>query len=329
MKDLASSNAVEHVSFALSRGTFHALAGGDDRHALAGSDDRHALAGSGERAASDALAGSGERAASDALAGNERPLLYLHGFPDHPPTASAFFAELANRGHRVLAPWLRGYAPSVTRGPFDLGTLIDDVLAIVDEHWSPGARFDLVGHDWGAVIGYALCCAAPERLRRVVTVAVPHPLTLLRQLRMPAQLSASWYMALFQLPGSERLAAARDFRLIDRLGRRWSPGFQLAREERDELHACLANSRLASLGYYREILRAPRAGVRRFRAPIATPLLALHGANDGCILPPTIDDRRRFTGPYEREVLPGLGHFLHLEAPSTVARRVSAWLGYD
>jgi len=51
-----------------------------------------------------------------------RPLLFLHGFPDHPPTAVPFLEHLAET-HRVVAPWLRGYAPSPIVGPYDLDTL--------------------------------------------------------------------------------------------------------------------------------------------------------------------------------------------------------------
>src|SRR5205809_6184820 len=47
---------------------------------------------------------------------NARPLLFLHGFPDHPPTAVPFLEHLAET-HRVVAPWLRGYAPSPIVGP--------------------------------------------------------------------------------------------------------------------------------------------------------------------------------------------------------------------
>jgi pimeloyl-ACP methyl ester carboxylesterase len=61
----------------------------------------------------------------------------LHGFPDHPPTATPFLAELGRRGRHVVAPWLRGYAPSPTAGPFDLAALTGDVLALIDR-WSPG-----------------------------------------------------------------------------------------------------------------------------------------------------------------------------------------------
>src|SRR5207247_7288273 len=50
---------------------------------------------------------------------NARPLLFLHGFPDHPPTAVPFLEHLAET-HRVVAPWLRGYAPSPIVGPYDL-----------------------------------------------------------------------------------------------------------------------------------------------------------------------------------------------------------------
>ncbi len=62
---------------------------------------------------------------------NARPLLFLHGFPDHPPTAVPFLEHLAET-QRVVAPWLRGYAPSPIVGPYDLDTLAADALALID-----------------------------------------------------------------------------------------------------------------------------------------------------------------------------------------------------
>jgi len=276
---------IAHRTFALPAGTFHALELGD-------------------------------RAA--------RPLVFLHGFPDHPPTAETFLGLLA-RSHRVIAPWLRGYAPSPLAGPYDLPTLAADVIALID---AIGGPVDLVGHDWGAVIGYAVCAAAPARVRRMVTLAIPHPITFLRSFASPGQLRRSWYMGLFQLPGAERMVARDDFALVDRLWRAWSPGFHLEHERRRELHACLAASMPAPLGYYRAILRPWLGFPRRVRAiarRIHTPILQLHGGRDGCVAPPAGDDPRWFA---ERvlEVVPDLGHFLHLESAAPIAARVTTWL---
>ncbi len=254
-----------------------------------------------------------------------RPLLFLHGFPDHPPTAESFLTELASRGHRVLAPWLRGYAPSPTPATFAFADLVDDVIAMIDR-WSPDEPVDLVGHDWGAVLTYAVCSRAPQKISRAVTLAVPHPLTFLRRLRSPAQLRASWYMGLFQAPGAEYFASARDFRLIDRLWGRWSPSFQLSAVQRAELHDMLRASMPAPIHYYRAAARVGREALRELAEPITTPLLYLHGADDGCILPAPIDDRRRFAGEYGRDVIAGAGHFLHLEHPADIAGRISTWL---
>jgi pimeloyl-ACP methyl ester carboxylesterase len=232
-----------------------------------------------------------------------RPLLWLHGFPDHPPTAESFLSILA-RHRYVVAPWLRGYAPSVTTGPYDLETLALDALAM---------------------IAYAVCAMAPDRVRRAVTLAVPHPLTFVRALATPRQLARSWYMGLFQLPYAERLVRARDFALIDTLWRRWSPRYQLPADRRRDLHACLAASLPGPLGYYRALVSAPWQLRRLAGPPLATPILQLHGAEDGCVAPPTTRDAKRF-GKRELTIVSGAGHFLHLEQPASVAGRVMTWL---
>jgi len=276
----------ERVTFDLPYGTFHALRGGDP---------------------------------------DGRPTLVLHGFPDHPPTAMPFLAELARQGRYVLAPWLRGYAPSSTAGPFDLASLTGDVLALIDR-WTPGRTVDLIGHDWGGALTYHTSVTAPERIERAVTLAIPHPLTFLTRSRL-AQLRRSWYMGLFQLPGSGVIATARDLAFIDRLWRQWSPGLSLDPALRAKLHEDLRASMPAPLKYYREMLRPGMLGAaRRLSQPITVPLLQLYGADDGCFLPPP-DDRHRFTAEYAREVVPGVGHFLHIEAPEAIAERITAWAG--
>lgn len=276
---------MERTTFELPRGTFHALVAG----------------------------------ARDA-----RPLIFLHGFPDHPPTAIPFLDELA-RTHRVIAPWLRGYAPSPTTGPFDLATLARDVLHLIDR---TGAPVDLVGHDWGAAITYDVCAHWPAKVRRAVTMALPHLRTFFRAQRRPAQRRASLYTALFQIPGAGHVVRANDFAVIDRLWSNWSPGFALDDARRAELHACLSDSWPSPLGYYRSWIWQGGAAKRYRRAlrRVSVPLLQLHGADDGCVLVSDDDDDGDLFDQRVRVVIPKVGHFMHVEAPALIGARVAAWL---
>jgi pimeloyl-ACP methyl ester carboxylesterase len=134
-------------------------------------------------------------------------------------------------------------------------------------------------------------------------------------------------MGLVQLPGAG-VAARASLSLIDRLWRLWSPSFRLDPHRADALRACLAESLPAPLAYYRAMLRPLRTAPTRLREasrPIVTPLLQLHGAEDGCVLPPNSDDARLFR-ERELDVRPGLGHFLAHEDPVGIAARVLAWL---
>lgn len=259
-----------------------------------------------------------------------RPLvLLLHGFPDHPPSFVALAQHLEGAGYRCVAPYLRGYAPSTRRGPGSLARLRDDALALL-ERLSPARPAVLIGHDWGALITYAVCAAAPARLHRAVAMSVPVPVAFLRQLATSRQLARSWYMLLFQLRAAEALVARDGFAFVDWLWRRWSPALHLEGPARAELHACLAASWPAPLAPYRALL-APRGLLARAqelaRWRIEVPLLQLHGERDGCIAPVSLAEQRgTLVGPAEQRILPGCGHFLQLEAPQAVARAILDWL---
>lgn len=252
--------------------------------------------------------------------------LMLHGFPDVPRSWAPLMAALAGAGFRAVAPWMRGYAPSTLDGPYTIERIGRDAVEMA-EALSPGRPVAIVGHDWGAIATYEATTRAPERFTRAVTMAVPHLAAFSQNLlRHPAQLARSSYIAFFQIP---RVSDAVAVRLVEPLWRRWSPRLDAPRAHVDEIRDTIARSLPAPLGYYRALARPLPDALRRARRPgrVRVPLLHLQGADDGCIGPELArGEERFFAAEFRFEVVPGVGHFLHVEEPETIARRVIAWL---
>jgi pimeloyl-ACP methyl ester carboxylesterase len=259
------------------------------------------------------------------------PLVILqHGFPDYPKTFSPLAERLCDAGYRAVSPFLRGYVPSTTSGPFDDTRMGSDLVELAAA-LSPNRPAVLVGHDWGAVATYAAVRLRPNAFRKAVTLAVPHVSAFMRNLWSdPAQQRRSAYMAFFMLPFvPERSLARHDFAFVDALWQRWSPGYVPPAHYMHELKSCLRASMPAPLGQYRALassLRQKQSGPLR-SAAIDVPLLHLHGENDGCIAPASSrGEERYFNAGFRREVLPG-GHFLHLQAPDRVASSILDFIG--
>jgi pimeloyl-ACP methyl ester carboxylesterase len=248
------------------------------------------------------------------VADGEGPLALLaHGFPDGPSTFRHQVEPLLERGYRVVRPWMRGYFPSALAEDhrYDIAALGDDLLALGDR-FSPEKPFVLVGHDWGALAGYAAAAKAPERISKLCTVAVPHPRVLGPRFLWPRQLRKSWYMGFFQLRGiAERQVRKNDFRFIDELWRAWSPGYhahsldEVKRGFRDPAHLT------AVLSYYRAIFSSRNVVVRR---RTRVPSLYVHGLDDGCVGVELCDGvEPAYASGVRVERISGAGHFVHLE----------------
>jgi len=267
--------------------------------------------------------------------GSGPKVLLLHGFPDIATTWSHQMDALAQAGYCAVAPYLRGYPPSSvpSSGFFDKATLVQD-LAVLIEVLGGGEPLHFVGQDWGAIIGYALCAARPELIRKAVLMAVPHPEVVAQHLLEPKHIQRSFHWWFFQQPHfPEAALRANDMAFIDFLWRDWcAPGHQ------DTAHiahvkACLQQPGAleAALGYYRAMFDPQRAdpALAALRAdmarPIAVPTLALCGAQDLRAELMT-DQARYFSGRYEYQEVAGVGHFLHREQPLAVNRLVLDWL---
>ncbi len=103
--------------------------------------------------------------------------LMLHGFPDTAHTWDDVRPRIAAKGYRAVSPFMRGYHPSgVPAEDADQETLARDPLALIE---ALGAdRAVLIGHDWASAATYGAAALGPERVTKLITIAIPHPATL-------------------------------------------------------------------------------------------------------------------------------------------------------
>lgn len=263
-------------------------------------------------------------------AGSGPLVLLLHGFPDTADTWSALLPRLAAAGYRAVAPFLRGYDPTTIPpdGDYSVETLAQDALALATALGEE--RFILVGHDWGASIAYTAANLAPERVRKLVTIAIPHA----RVIRpTPALFRRAPHFLLFQFGRlSEWIASRNDYAYIDHLYAYWAPNWQPPPAEVERVKQGLRKpGRLrAALGYYRALFADARNPARQelYRRRTSVPTLAFAGRSDGA-LDIALYDRtpEAFTGLYEVVLYDRAGHFLHREEPERFTTKLLEFLG--
>ena len=132
-----------------------------------------------------------------------QPVFLLHGFPEFWRGWRKQIEPLAQAGYRVIVPDQRGYNLSdKPKGikAYSIDKLADDILGLMDA--LEYEKVNLIGHDWGAVVAWALAIWHPERLHKLGILNVPHPAVMLNFLRRgdPEQLRRSWYVFAFQIP---------------------------------------------------------------------------------------------------------------------------------
>ncbi len=235
-------------------------------------------------------------------------VLLLHGFPDTAHTWDHLRPWLAKRGYRAVSPFMRGYTPTaIPSQDTDGEMLAQDTLALIAALGETEAT--VIGHDWGALAAYGAAALGPTQVKKLITVAIPHPATI-----KPTP-STAWrarhFMA-YKLPGAASRFAANDFAALPAIYKRWSPAWSPAAAEFAEVRACFADraSLDAAFGYYRTLsFLTPK----HLKNPITVPTVAIAGFDDP-LLPIQHYDKgaRHFTNGYTVEGMPG-GHFLHRE----------------
>ena len=263
------------------------------------------------------------------------PAILLHGFPYDPRSFDAAAAALAGRGLRVLVPYLRGFGPTRLRAPAAMrsgqqAAVARDLADFMDALAIPRAA--LVGYDWG---GRAACIAAalwPERVRCLVTGAgyAIQDIAAAVAPQAPETEHRLWYQYYFHTERG-RAGLEQNRRALCRyIWQIWSPDWEFddatyensaVSFDNPDFVAVTIQSYRHRFGYAAGDPALEPIEQRLAAQPtIAVPTIVLHGASSG-IQPPEGSEAhaRLFAGPYQRHVLPKIGHNLPQEAPRVVA----------
>ena len=130
------------------------------------------------------------------------PVVLLHGFPEFWRGWIRQIPALVEAGCRVIVPDQRGYnlsdKPTGVKN-YRVDILVEDIIGLIDA--LAYEKVNLVGHDWGGIVAWALAIKYPERLHKLGIMNVPHPAVMKRFLQRDLeQMRRSWYAAFFQLP---------------------------------------------------------------------------------------------------------------------------------
>jgi pimeloyl-ACP methyl ester carboxylesterase len=246
--------------------------------------------------------------------GDGRPVLLLHGFPDSSHVWRHQVPALVDRGFRAIAPDLRGFGESDRPEDVEAYRLrhsVADVVAVLDA--LDVARADVVGHDWGAGLAWAVAAFVPDRVQRLVVLSVGHPAAS----REPAieEREKAWYMLLFQFERvAEELLRRDDWRLF----REWTRGNGDA--ERNIADLARPGALTAALNWYRANVQPWReVGPRRDFPAVVAPTLGIWSSGDDYLVEGAmLRSEEHVTGPWRYERIDGASHWLQLDEPERV-----------
>jgi pimeloyl-ACP methyl ester carboxylesterase len=261
--------------------------------------------------------------------GSGPPVLLLHGWPQHWWAWREVMPLLAGR-NRVLAMDLRGFGWSepTPRG-YRKEELADDVAGVLDALAID--RVNLVGHDWGGVVGFLVCLNHSHRVERYVPMNTGHVWPTLSLKGVPKQLGAMAYQGLLASPvlGRRINASPRIVgKVVDAITKQKDAVVPQYADEFAPRFADPARARAASQVYRTFQLYEYPAWVRGRYSDrrLTTPTLWLHGLSDPFFKPAMFQDIVEHADDVRIEYLPDCGHFPAEEQPELVAEHLRSFL---
>ncbi|GAA3630079.1 alpha/beta hydrolase [Kineosporia mesophila] len=253
--------------------------------------------------------------------GSGEPVVLLHGWPHTWRVWSEVIPELAGR-HQVLAPDLRGLGDSDRpAGGYDLNTLADDVLSLLDAHGLRTAH--LVGIDLGAPIAFFTALRDPGRVSRLVLTE-----GLIGTLPGAENFAPPWWFGFHRVPGlAETVLPGHEAEYLNWFYRSGTLGRGLPAHIEDAFVRAYSGTEGLRGGFehYRAMpgnasLIADLASKRRLTVPTAVIGGATVGEATANQVRPLADDLQAFR-------IPDGGHILPLDRPRELLEIMVPFLG--
>lgn len=262
-------------------------------------------------------------------------VLLLHGWPDDSSTWDDIIPVLNEAGLRTIAPTLRGFGrtrflSANTPRTGNATVLALDMIEMLDILGVES--FAVAGHDWGSNMAAILAVGWPGRIKRIAMLSSPPRLGGLPPLPL-SHARLQWYHW-FQATKRGAQTVRDDRKAFARImWETWSPPGWFDDATFDRVAASFDNPDWVDVTLHSYRARWEEAepdptsmwleDKTKTAKPIALPAIYFQGELDG-VNPPETSEKvaEKFSGPFERIMLPGVGHFPTREAPAAVAARL-------
>ena len=248
---------------------------------------------------------------------DEKPaVILLHGFPVTSAMWNPLIKPLAEAGYRVLAFDQRGYSPGARPAKvsdYAVDQLVGDVIAVADA--AGLQQFHLVGHDWGAIVGWGTVMIYPQRVLSWSALSIAHPAAFSEALRTdPDQQARSRYFILFAMPWlPEALFSFNDLAMLKGAWSRMPAG---ATAEYIEVFS-EPGALTGAFNWYRAMAGFSGSDTS-LAMEVATPTLFIWGNHDMAAGRWAVEAQAQYmVGPYQ-EVELDAGHWLMEDEPQVL-----------
>ncbi len=230
------------------------------------------------------------------VAGNKENelVIFLHGFPETSHMWKKLMSNISENEFYCVAPNMRGYSVEACpkgKKHYTLEKLANDVLYISE--FMNKSKFHLVGHDWGAAIGWKVVHDNQDKILSWTGISVPHLQAFGRAIVIDKEQSTmSQYIKKFQLPYLPEMQIRKNnFKLFRKL---WKNSDS---NEIDDYLTIFRNRRqlTASLNYYRSNYKLlKKAAIGQILGDIHVPTLFIWGNKDIAIGSYSVNDSHQF-----------------------------------